>query len=173
MRCLRQWWLAMTVLGLLVALALLSACDSSSSKAVAAPSGTTGDITIAVDRATYGVSQPIGVTIANGSKTDYYAATGRSACTFLQLEEYVPSKKAWVPVVGCQTAQQAQTLLIPSKPRNRNKTFAETFTLAPGNSPNNANNWETGLYRVALTYSSDSNLSKNMQIAYSPGFYVK
>lgn len=173
MRYPRQWWLAAAVLGLLVALFSLSACQSSSTNAIAAPSGTTGDITISVDRTTYGVSQPVGVTITNGSNTDYYAATGRSACTFLQLEEYVASKKAWVPVVGCQTAQQAQTLLIPGKPHNHNNTFTETFTLAPGNAPANANNWETGLYRVALTYSSDSNLSKGMQTAYSPGYYVK
>lgn len=173
MRLVRQWWGTAAILGLLVAASTLSACDTSSNKAIAAPAGTTGDVTIAVDRTTYGITVPFGVTVTNNGKTDYYAADGRSACSFLQLQQYVPAKKSWISIVGCQSAIQVQTLLIPGKPHNNNRPFSESFTLAPGNSPADANAWENGLYRIALTYSSDSNLSNDMQVAYSPGFYVK
>ncbi len=173
MRSLRHWWLATLAVGLLAAVVSLSACDSSSAKAITAPAATTGDVTIAVDRTTYGVTEPIGVTISNATKTDYYAATGHSGCTFLQLEEYNATKQAWVPVLGCQSAQQPQALLIPSKPHNNNAVFTETFTLAPGISASNANAWDVALYRVMLTYNTDASLSKDSQVAYSPGFYVK
>lgn len=173
MRGLRHWWLAAVAIGLLAAVVSLSSCASSTVKAVAAPTATTGDVTIAVDRPTYGVSEPIGVTVTNASKTDYYAATGHSGCTFLQLEEYNATTQKWTPVVGCQSSQQATTLLIPGKPHNNNTVFTETFTLAPGTSASNQNVWDVALYRIMLTYSADSHLSKNMQVAYSPGFYVK
>lgn len=173
MRLVRQWWGAAAILGLLVATVTLSACDSSSNKAIAAPAGTTGDITIAMDRTTYGITVPFGITVTNNGKTDYYAANGRSACTFLQLQQYDPAKKTWVSIDGCQTAIQVQTLQIPGKLHNGNHPFTESFTFAPGNSPTNANAWEVGLYRIAFAYSSDSNLSKDMQAAYSPGFFVK
>lgn len=173
MRGPRHWWLVAGALGLLAVVLSLAACDSSTAKTIAAPTATTEDVTIAMDRTTYGVTEPIGVTITNAGKSDYYAATGRSGCTFLQLEEYNAAKNTWTPVFGCQSGEQAQTLQIPGKSHNNNKDFTEAFTLAPGNSPTNANAWDIGLYRVALTYSSDSTLSKNPQIAYSPGFYVK
>ena len=173
MQGLRHWWLAAVAIGLLATVVSLSACASSTVKAVAAPTATTGGVTIAVDRPSYGVSEPIGVIISNASKTDYYAATGHSGCTFLQLEEYNAAARTWTPVVGCQSSQQATTLLIPGKPRNNNKVFTETFTLAPGTSASNQNVWDIALYRIVLTYSADSSLSKNMQTAYSAGFFVK
>lgn len=172
MRGLRHCWLVAGAIGLLAVVLSLAACDTSTAKAIAAPTATGGDVTIVVDRARYGITVPIGVTITNAGKSDYYAATGRSGCTFLQLEEYVASKNAWAPVLGCASAEQPQALLIPGKPHNNNRAFTETFTLAPGTSATNANTWDLGLYRVALTYATDATLSKNLQTAYSAGFYV-
>lgn len=172
MRGLRQGWLATAILGALVAVFSLTACNSTTAKTIAAPTATAGDITIAVDRAAYGPTEPIGVTVTNASKTDYYALTGRSGCTFLQLEEYNPAKNVWVPVVGCQGATPSQALLIPGKPHNNNTAFSEVFTLAPGNSSTNPNTWTIGLYRVSLSYSADASGTSNPQTAYSAGFNV-
>ena len=171
MRGLRQWWLA-AIFGVLVAVFSLTACESSTAKGIVAPTATTGDITIVVDRATYSPSEPIGVTVTNGGKSDYYALTNRSGCTFLQLEHYNTSKSAWEPVVGCQSAQPVQALLISGKQHNNNKDFSETFTLAPGDSTTNPNTWTLGLYRISVTYSADSNGSDNPHVAYTAGFSV-
>lgn len=156
-------WLALTALTLLAA--GLAACSSSSAKAIPLPTATTGSIQVAVDRTTYTVSQAIGVTVSNtANKTDYYATTGKSVCTYIQLQEYNSTKHAWLPVDGCQTADQPHVLQIPH-------AASIPYTLAP-QSPANQNQWDPGTYRLALDYSTDSTAGSNLQTAYSAGFTI-
>lgn len=157
-------WLTLSALTLLVA-AGLAACSSGNATAIALPTATTGSVQVAVDRTSYTVSQAIGVTVSNtANKTDYYAMTGKSVCTYLQLEEYNASKKTWVLVDGCQTTDQSHALLI-------RHASSLPYTFAPGSSANE-NQWETGTYRVALTYATDSAVSSNILTAYSAGFTI-
>lgn len=160
-------WLALATFTLAFTLlaASLAACSSNTAKAIPIPTATTGSIQVAVDRATYTVSQAIGVTVSNSaSKTDYYASTGKSVCTYIQLEEYNASKNTWVAVDGCQTADQPRVLLIPHATNI-------PYTLAP-QSKANQNQWDPGTYRIALDYTTDSSGNGTTLTAYSPGFTI-
>ena len=157
-------WLVLAAMTLLVT-AHLTACSLGSAKGVALPTATPGDIQISVDHKSYALNQVIGVTISNtATATDYYAMTGKSVCTYLQLEEYNSGKKTWVSVDGCQTADQPHLLLIQH-------ASSLPFTLAPSSSANQ-NQWEAGTYRVSLQYTSDSTGSGGFQTAYSAGFTI-
>ncbi|GEM_PF-941377 len=147
----------------LLGLGSLSACSSSPTSAVAVPTATSGDIQITVDRTHYDTHTPVGVTVTNTSSNTYYALTGRSGCTFLQMQEYDTSKKTWVNVFGCATPNP-----IPLKISSK---LSEPFTLAP-NSPNDPNSWDPGLYRVALAYGTQADGSNANLYAYSPGFQI-
>jgi hypothetical protein len=157
-------WLAVVALGVLV-LAGAVACASDNANAVNIPTATSGDITLVVDRRSYTPNMPVGVTMKNVSKKSYYALDGRTACTFLQLEEYVQARKAWAAVNLCTLGTQPTVRLV-SPGAN------EPFTFAPGNAPTNANQWQSGLYRVSLTYSTKADGSGPTTIAYSAGFVV-
>lgn len=156
-------WLALAALTFVVA--SLAACSSSHADAISIPTATTGTVQVTVDRTSYTVSRAIGVTVSNSAnKTDYYARTGKSVCTYIQLEEYNASKNAWLPVDGCQTAGQSSVLLIPH-------ASSIPYTLAP-QSRANQNQWDPGTYRIALEYATDSTATSGIQIAYSAGFTI-
>jgi hypothetical protein len=157
-------WLALAALTLLVATAL-AACSPSSAKAIVLPTATTSSIQVAVDRTTYTVSQAIGVTVSNSaSKTDYYAKTGKSVCTYLQLQEYNASKNVWVPVDACQTGDQPHALTIQH-------ASSLPYTLAP-ESPANQNQWDPGTYRIELDYTPDATVASGIVTAYSAAFTI-
>lgn len=157
---------APALLLLLGSLCVLASCTSRSVTVTSVPTATSGDITITPDRTSYTPHQPFGITVTNNGKTSYYAKDGLSACTYLQLEWYDPGKKAWVPVVGCSNANTPQVrTLAPSG--------SLPFTLAPGDSSNDANAWVAGLYRVSLRYGTAADGSGELQTASSPGFQVK
>ena len=157
-------WLALAALTLLAATGL-AACSSNNAKAIPLPTATPGSIQVAVDRTTYTVSQAIGVTVSNtASKTDYYATTGKSVCTYIQLQEYSSTKNAWMPVDGCQTTDPPHVLQIPH-------AASIPYTLAP-QSAANQNQWDPGTYRVVLDYTTDSTASSGLQTAYSAGFTI-
>ena len=157
-------WLAVVALGVVV-LAGATACTSDKARAVNIPAATRGDITLAVDRPSYTPSMPVGVTMKNGSKKNYYALDGRTGCTILQLEEYIQAKKAWAAVNLCTLGTQP-TVRWVSPGAN------EPFTFAPGNAPTDANQWQSGLYRVSLTYSATAPGSGPTTTAYSVGFVI-
>lgn len=160
-------WLALAALttSILLATAGLAACSSNNATAVPRPTATTGSIQVTVDRTTYIASQAIGVTVSNAaSKTDYYALTGKSVCTYIQLQQYNSTTKTWDPVDGCQNTDQPRVLQIPH-------AASIPYTLAP-QSPANQNQWNPGTYRIALAYTTDSTGSTGMQTAYSPGFTI-
>ena len=149
---------------LLVLAAVLCACSSTSAKAPA-PTPTSGAIQITLDRASYTSTDPIGVTITNSSKTKYYALDSHSACTFLQLEFYDTAHKTWAPTLPCKENRQPAALLIAPG-------MTEPFTLAPGNSSSNGNEWGPGLYRVGITYGTKADASGTVTTAYSKGFQI-
>jgi hypothetical protein len=153
----------------LVAVLLLSgalaACASQAAARVALPTPTASAIQLTLDRTAYTTSQPIGVTVTNTSKQDYYAVDGLSACTFLQLQFYDPVKKTWVGTDGCSSPN-------PPTPRLISAHLAEPLTLPPGNAPDNGNVWATGMYRVAVRYGTHTDGSGDVEIAYSPGFQI-
>lgn len=157
-------WLALAALTVLVATAL-AACSSNNAKAIALPTATTSSIRVAVDHTTYTVSQAVGVTVTNSaSKADYYAKTGKSVCTYLQLQEYNASKKIWVQVDTCQTSDQPRALMIQH-------ASSLPYTFAPV-SPANQNQWDPGTYRVALDYAPDSTVVSGIVTAYSAAFTI-
>lgn len=158
-------WLACVMMGLAILLGL-AACSSSTAKSIPAPTATPGDITLVPDRVVYTPTEPVGITLKNNASKAYYAFDGRTACTFLDFQEYVPAKKAWAFVNPCTTGQPPQAFLIPAG-------ASEPFTLAPGNAPTNPNQWQDGTYRVALTYNTQQDGKGTSQIVYSPGFVVQ
>lgn len=165
MRVVPRRWLALTMLGALLLVAL-AACSSTKAQAVTIPSASSGDVTLTLDRTSYKDSQPIGVTVKNTSKKiTYYATDGHTACTFLQLEQYVPATKGWVAVSNCSNSQQPLVRMLPAN-------ADEPFTLAPGNVPNDPNRWQTGLYRVSLTMSTQPDVTGKTITAYSAGFLI-
>ncbi len=164
MRLEPQRWLAVVALGVVV-LAGAVACASGNNTTVTIPAATGGDITLTVDRTSYMPSMPVGVTMKNVSKKSYYALDGRTACTFLQLDEYVQARKAWAAVNLCTLGAQPTARLV-SPGAN------EPFTFAPGNAPADANKWLSGLYRVSLTYGTKADGSGPTTVAYSAGFVV-
>lgn len=164
MRPTPRHWLATL---LLVLIPLVAACAGSAAKSVTipTPTATAGDVALSLDRAKYTTHQPIGVTVANASKTSWYAKDGLSACTYLQLEWYDASKKAWTPVDGCTSAVSPQVRLIAPG-------GSLPFTFAPGDSPADANAWVPGLYRVSLIASTNQDVSGSLTVVYSTGFQI-
>ena len=148
----------------LAAVLVLAACSGSPAK-TPVPTPTSEAIQISTDRASYNSTQPIGVTVTNGSKTNYYALDARSGCTFLQLEFYDTTHKAWVPTLPCKENRPPAALMIAAG-------MTEPFTLPPGNSSSNGNQWGPGLYRIGLTYGTQSDASGTVITAYSTGFQI-
>lgn len=168
MRSQPRVWLVL--IGIIVLAATLAACNTSISKArkTPLPVPSTGSVQLAVDRSVYTSTQPIGVTVTNTTKHDYYyAITGRSACTFLQLQQYNQQRNTWVSVDGCDSLDQPNVRVIPP-------AAAVPYTLAPGTIPSSSPNvWVGGIYRVALQYSPQMDGITSLQIAYSQGFQIK
>jgi hypothetical protein len=151
---------------LLAGIALLSsACASSTVKTVIIPTASPGDIILTLDRPKYTAHQPLGVTITNHSKHTYYAKDGLSACTYLQLEWFDANKNAWVPVDGCTTPN-------PGQMRQISAGLSLPYTLAPGDSPADANAWVPGVYRVSLSYGAAADGSGTLTPVYSQGFQI-
>jgi hypothetical protein len=154
----------LVVLATAVGLGGLSACTSNSWSGGALPTATAGGIRVAVGRTQYGVTDPVGVTVTNTtSNQTYYAISGKSGCTYLQLQEYDSSKKGWVNVFGCPGANPTALEITPQ--------ISEPFTLAP-NSSSNQNAWDPGTYRVVLLYSTGSDGISNPTVAYSAAFTI-
>ncbi len=154
-------------LGVLLALAAvltLGACSAPGAK-TPLPTPTSDPIQITTDRASYTSSEPIGVTVTNSSKSNYYALDARSGCTFLQLEFYDSSRKAWMPTLPCKENRPPAALMIAAG-------MTEPFTLPPGNSSSNGNQWGPGLYRISLTYGTQPDGTGTMTTAYSQGFQI-
>jgi hypothetical protein len=143
----------------------LAACSTGAANLIATPTATSGDVTLTPDRTSYGAHQAIGVTVTNNGKAGYYAKDGLSACTYLQLEFYDTSRKAWVAVDGCSSPNPPQVrLLAPST--------SLPFTLAPGDASNDPNAWVPGIYRVSLRFGTAVDGSGTLVVAYSSGFQI-
>ena len=154
---------SLVALAAILALGSLAACSGSSGAGKPLPTATAGGIQIVVSQAQFTSSDPVGVTITNTSNHTYYALSGRSGCTFLQLQELDATKNSWVSVVGCQAANPTALAITPQ--------LSEPFTLAP-TSLGDANAWDPGTYRVALLYSVSSDGSSSPLLAFSAAFTI-
>jgi hypothetical protein len=155
---------ALVASALVVWATLLAGCATGPSAAAVIPTATAGAIRLVPDRASYAVSEPVGITVSNVSSSDEYAVTGHSACTFLQLEVWDGQGRQWTNTDPCVGSQSTQALLIRSG-------MQEPFTLTPSSTAN-ANAWAPGTYRVSLSYSPQSNGTGGAQVAYSSGFTI-
>ncbi len=148
-----------------LAILTLAACASRTTTTIIPPTATAGNITLTLSEVTFTSHQPIGVTVGNNGKTPYYAKTGLSACTYLQLEFYDTTKKTWVAVDGCSRVETPHALLL-------SPASSLPFTLAPGDSSTDPNAWLPGVYRVSLRYTTGSDGSGTSAVVYSAGFKV-
>lgn len=145
-------------------LLFIAACGTTTApRSVVLPAGTPGSVLVRTDRLLYHISQPIGATITNSSKTTYYAMDGQSGCTILHLQQLVGA--TWRDVMPCATGQPPVILALAPK-------ATEPLTFAPGNAPDNVNAWQPGVYRLALAIGIKSNGSDATTMVYSPGFQV-
>jgi hypothetical protein len=119
---------SMIALAALLGLGGLSACTNNSLNSQALPTATAGGIQIAVGQTQYGVNDPVGVTVTNTtSNQTYYAVSGRSGCTYLQLQQYNTTKKSWVSVFGCPGANPTELLALVQDARMNGKYPYITF----------------------------------------------
>jgi len=135
------------------------------SKPPAGVTATKGPVTVTTNLSAYSVNDAIGVTVSNTAATDYYAASGKSACVIIQLERYNTTKGVWEAVDACPTPQTGQIFALA-------KNSQQPFTLAPTSSAD-SNAWDAGLYRVTVTYSANSDGATNAQQAHSAAFNVR
>jgi hypothetical protein len=152
------------LIGILCAVAL-AACGSNGTTHL--PTGSTassGPITITTDRTTYTTSDAIGVTISDGTTTDYYAVDGKSGCVIIQLQRYSTNRNAWVPLDPCASQIAVQAYAIA-------KNSQEQFSLPP-TSTADPNAWDAGLYRITVTYSSNTDGVSATQEANSAAFQI-
>jgi hypothetical protein len=155
---------SLVALAAILGLGSLTACNSNAVDSKALPTATAGGIRIAVGHTHYGINDPVGVTVTNTSSNQtYYAVSGRSGCTYLQLQQYDAVKKSWVSVFGCPGANPTPLEITPQ--------LSEPFTLAP-NSSTNPDAWDPGTYRVALLYSTNSDGTSSPLLAYSSAYTI-
>lgn len=152
------------LLGSLFLLSMLVGCKLHDSAAVVQPTATRVAVEITLQKATYSVNEPLGVLIKNTGSTDVYALDGQASCTILQLQQYDMQKSAWARIDLCHDSVQPRALAIRAG-------MSEPFTLAPGSSAD-PNSWQTGNYRVALSFSAKPDGASAAQVAYSQGFTI-
>ncbi len=151
---------------LAAALVLFSACASATaSHPLTGTTATAGPVTVTTNLASYTTGEAIGVVVTNSSKTGYYTQDGKSACTIVQLELFDTKTGAWKPVDLCNNGQATQTFLLA-------ESSSVPYTLAP-TSTSDLNTWQSGTYRVSVTYSTQADGVTNPQTAHSAAFVIK
>src|SRR5215469_1395102 len=104
---------ALTLLAALSVLGCLAACSTTTASGHPFSTATAGDIRIAINQSRFNVNDPVGVMVTNASNNTYYAVTGRSGCTFLQLQEFTAATNSWQNVFGCQGVNPATVQITP------------------------------------------------------------
>lgn len=161
----RGTWLTSLALGLIVAVGLAACGVATPSGAPADGNASTGPVTISTNLTTYTINDAVGVTISNKSATDYFANSGKSACTIIQLERYNSGRRAWEPLDACLSQDGVQTFAIAHQSQQQ-------FTLAPTSSAD-PNAWQAGLYRVIVMYSANADGASNAQQAHCVAFTIR
>ena len=131
---------------------------------IALPTATKATLAITMQNREFATSEPLGILVKNIGSADVYALDGLSACTVLQLQQYDSDMKAWVAADGCRETVQPRVLVIHAG-------MSEPFTLAP-TSRGDPNSWDSGTYRIAITYTTHADGKTGAQTAYSPGFTI-
>ena len=159
----RHYPLSLFLLCSLFLLSVLSGCKISRSN-IALPTATKATVTITMQNLEFETSEPLGILVKNTGSADVYAVDGLSGCTVLQLQQYDSDKKTWVAADRCHETVQPRALVI-------RKGMSEPFTLAPTSS-GDPNAWDSGSYRIALTFTTHADGKTSTQTAYSPGFTI-
>lgn len=157
------WRYLPLLLGSLFIIGMLAGCALRSSNVVQ-PTATKTTVVISLEDTQFKVSEPLGVLIKNTGSADVYTLDGRAYCTMLELQQYNAQKKVWVAVDRCRDTVQPHVLVIRAG-------MSEPFTLAPA-SPSDPNAWESGTYRIAVTFSAKPDGTSAAQVAYSQGFTI-
>lgn len=154
-------WLILTA-----TLLLCSACATTSRlHPITEASATTGPVTVTTNLASYTTGDPVGAIVTNNSKSGFFTQTGKSACSIVQLQRFDATTGKWVNVDGCNSGQPPQTFTIAGP-------SSIPYTLAP-TSKNDVNAWQTGTYRVSVSYTTQADGITNPQEAHSAAFTVK
>lgn len=163
---LRQRWRGLLMLPVaLLLVSLFSACASpSSTHSITGAAATTGPVTVTTNLSTYTSGEPVGATVTNSSKSEYYTQNGKSGCTIVQLEQFNTQKGLWSPVDICNGSQATQTLTI-------GESTSVPYTLAPSSS-SDPNAWQPGTYRVSVSYSTQGDGITSPQEAHSAAFTI-
>lgn len=159
----RPYPLLLCSLFMLSVLSALAGCKISASN-IALPTATKTTVAITMQNLEFDTSEPLGILVKNTGSANVYALDGLSGCTVLQLQQYDSDKKAWVAADRCRETVQPRVLVI-------RKGMSEPFTLAPTSS-GDPNAWDSGAYRIALTFSTHADGTSETQVAYSPGFNI-
>ncbi len=144
-------------------LSVLAGCKLRGSN-IALPTATKATVVITMQNPEFETTEPLGILVKNTGSADVYALDGLSACTVLQLQQYDSDKKTWVAAARCRETVQPRVLVIRAG-------MSEPFTLAPS-SPGDPNAWDSGTYRIALTFTTHPDGKAAAQTAYSPGFTI-
>ncbi len=105
--------------------------------------GSTGAVTVVVDRQRYGQSDTIVVTVTNGLLRDILAPNHQTGCTIVGLEVFVNG--SWKAAGGCDLG--IKTALIPVRAGT-----TTTLQLAPGGGMLRPAPWAAGTYRAVFRY---------------------
>jgi hypothetical protein len=128
------------------------------------PTATKMTVEITMQNREYNTSEPLGILVTNTGSANVYALDGLAGCTVLQLQQYDSDKNAWITVDRCHDTTQPRILLMRAG-------MSEPFTLAP-NSASDPNTWSAGTYRIALAFTTHSDGTSAVQVAYSRGFTI-
>lgn len=142
---------------------MVAGCKTTGTTTV--PTATKSAVQITLQNVRLDVSEPLGILVTNTGSTDLHAIDGKAACTFLQLQQYDSEKKSWVSRDQCRNAASSHVLTIRAH-------MSEAFTLAPS-SASNPNSWEPGVYRIALSFSTNRDGTSGAQVTYSQGFTIQ
>lgn len=114
------------------------------------PSSTASEVTLTLDQQHYSADSLIIVTIHNGSQSPIWAADHQTSCTVLVLERL--NQGSWYRVGQCATAIATRILSIQPGASlvQRLSSYQEMDTGA---------GWQTGTYRVTLTYGMGNDAS--------------
>jgi hypothetical protein len=152
------------LLGLLCAVALTACGSNATTHSPAGSTASSGPITVTTDRKGYTTSDAIGVTISDNTTSDYYAVDGKSGCVIIQLQRYSTNKNAWISLDPCGSQIAVQAYAIANNSQ-------EQFSLTP-TSTSDPNSWDAGLYRIVVTYSTNTDGVTSPQVANSAAFQI-
>lgn len=151
------------------ATATASASASAATATATASGATSGAVTLTVGASHYSTSDPIVVTIHNGSKDTTYAEQHNTSCTTILLERLVNG--AWQPVYPCVNGFPHPTV---SQVAADSTQVVQLVPIVTGDAEGAGGvQWPAGTYRAVLNYTTSQTAAFSQgTIAYSGTFVV-